>query len=341
MAKPNRIPQNLFYVGMEEQVDKDTSIAPAFFPEYFDGSIDFTPEIGYEHYRPAGGQFNNLELIQNLAFTQSFSVIATPKIAHFLLAHTLGKDTLTGSEDPYTHTIEYSERKNMPYASLEVSAGYDAEQTDPIIARFVGARIASLTISGESGMPIMINPEFEALNIEKIANEATESYETDKPYLFYNGTYTLDSGEITTITNFELALTNIIDTDDYTNEVTREDLPVIAREGTLNFTIKFNEGSRFWDTYMATGHAGVIKHLKGGDFNLLFENEETADTTGYRSLDIDIPNLDHVSASVSPGTGDDTLSYECEAIIRQDRERNDDFVKVIGKDGNATAYVSA
>ena len=341
MAAPNRVAQNIFYVGFAEQSEKGTGVAPVYFPEYFDGDIDFIPEINHENYRPAGGEFINMSLIQSISLSQGFTFLATPEATHAILAYALGKDTITGESDPYSHVIQYEKRQDMPWFSLEVSAGVKEGQTDPIIARFVDCKISSVNISGESGMPVMINPNIEAINIEKIAEETAEDFEDEKPYLFYNGTYTLDSGAITEITNFNIELTNILDTDDYTNDIIRDDLPVINREGTISFTIKFKDGTRLFDTYMKSGHAAVIEELKEGDFNLKFENEETAATEGYRALEIDIPLLQHVSASVSPGPGDGTLSYECEAEIKKDKSVSDDeFVEITGTDGNNSAYVA-
>jgi hypothetical protein len=340
LAKPNRVPQNLFYVGFDEQASKETSVAPAYFPEYFDGDISFIPELNYEHYRPAGSQFQNMSLVQSIALSQSFTALGTPEIAGALLAYTFGDDAISGEADPYTHVITYEERADMPWFSLEVSAGYDAEQTDPVIARFADCRMASLALSAESGMPLMLAANIEAINIEKEASETAESFESDKPFIFYQGTYTLDSGAITNITNFNIEFTNILATDDYTDNVIRDDIPVIGREGTVSFTVKFDDGTRLWDTYMESGHAAVIEALNAGDFNVEFENDVTAAAEGYRALEIDIPNIDHVSASVSPGPGDGTLSYDCEAVIRQDKAQSEAFATATVTDGNDSAYVA-
>lgn len=312
-----RYPQNLFYVGFGKQVSKGTGVAPAIFPQYFDGDIALTPEIAYAHYTPAGGQAANLSLVQNVKHPKSFTVIGTPKVAAALCAFALGKDTVSGAADPYTHTITLAERENMPWFSCEASVGFSSGQTDPIIARFIDCRIAQLGISAEKGMPLKLAATIQACDLEKQAAETSPSYETDKPFVFFQGTYTLDSGTIANITQFSLDFNNVLDEDDITTGVTREDLPVLRREATLNFTLKFEDGTRFWNTYMKADHSAALQALKTGDFNVKFVNGIAEGTTGHRSFEIDIPSLDHVQAEVNPGTGDGTLEYSCSAVLKQ------------------------
>jgi len=179
----------------------------------------------------------------------------TPKTA-LKYAHTSG-DVVEQVTAPFFHQSLYETRADMPWFSTEVSAGYDSEQTDPIIARLVDCRMATLEMKCQSGMPFILSAALQAIDIEKQESEAAESYESNDPFQFYHGTYTVDLGATTMITNFALSLANRLDTDDFTNSITPADIPVLGRDGKVSFVLKLDDGTRLWDTYMKSGHASV------------------------------------------------------------------------------------
>jgi len=235
---------------------------------------------------------------------------------------------------PISHKLLFADRASMPWFTTEASIGYNSAQTNPLIARLIDCRIATVTLSIEPGMPLKLAVAMHAINVEKQASETAESFENNNPFVAFHGTYTLDSGATTKIPSFELTITNVLDEDDFTNKQYREDIPVLRREASLSFVSKFDDGTRFFDTYMNAAHDALAQALKSGNFNVDFDygNGES-----NRGLVIDIPNLDHVQAEVNPGTGDGTLEYACEAVVR--KIEGSEFLTITVDDDNHLKYV--
>ena len=248
-------------------------------------------------------------------------------------AHSAG-DVVEEVTAPFLHKAMFETRADMPWFSTEISSGYDADQTDPIIARLIDCRMASLELSCESGMPLMLAAALKAINNEKMATETEESFESNNPFQFFQGTYTVDSGVTTNITNFNLSLANRLDEDDYTNAITAADIPLLGREGQLTWTLKLDDGSRFWDTFLESGHDAVLESLYEGDFNVAFTY---GTDTAIRNCTIDIPLLDHVEATVNPGSGDGTLEYACSANLK--KQAGSEFMTITTGDDQPNKYV--
>ncbi len=146
---------------------------------------------------------------------------------------------------PIQHKAMFAARESMPWFSLEASTAYNSGQTDPIIPRYADCRILSTTISGTAGKPILIAPSIHAISMAKQSSETAESFESNNPLMYHQGTFTLDSSADTNIPNFSLVINNIADESDFTNAITRQDIPVTGRSATLSWTLKLEDGTRF------------------------------------------------------------------------------------------------
>ena len=214
---------------------------------------------------------------------------------------------------PYHHKCLFEERPDMPWFTVEASVGADTDnQTDPLIVRFIDCRISELRLSVEPGMPLMVNATIEAVNLEKQESETAESHESNRPFVAFNASYTIDSGETSDVTRFELTLRNALDEDDFTDGQARADLPVLRREGELTWTIKLADGTRFFDTHFNGDHDALATVLDQGTFVVDFDYDET---TANRGLNLNIPQLEQVEARVNPGAADGTYEYACRAIV--------------------------
>ena len=137
----------------------------------------------------------NMKMEHREAF--SFSVNARPDIVTYLNTYMLGTDTISGTADPYTHTITRNER-NWLTMERELSA--------TAVQRLVDCKFENMTITGEAGQPLKINIDGNALTATMRTTAQTPSYDTEKPFMFYDGAsrFKIDTTNSSLIRGFEI-----------------------------------------------------------------------------------------------------------------------------------------
>ena len=194
-------------IGFEKQVSKGTPIAVAAitkFIKYLDDT--FATEIGIEELREGGDD----ELVNTVVKTShknkwGLKCYARPNILAYLLAYMLGKDSVSGGGDPYTHTITRSAGNTQWltfYRTLDPTVGsVKVEQN-------YDCKISQIQIDGEAGKPITITVSGEGINSALSSTNMTISYSDDSMFTFYDGlgTFSLDSVTTAEIKKFSLKL---------------------------------------------------------------------------------------------------------------------------------------
>lgn len=316
------------YIGIGKQSAKGTAVAPTHFVRYTDNT-GMSPEQEVETVRFGGGDDAYATFAYKARFTPDgeFATFARPDIAGLLFTLLLGQDAVSGT-GPYTHTITPSTREALPWCSIEQSiAGV-------VRRRIQDCRIQQITVSGEAGQPIVLEVTYLGTT-EAEVTASSESYEVDDPFLFWQGTYTLDGVDVTgAITQFELTISNVFDDEDQTADIVRADIPLIHREIEGSITVKFEDAS-WWKKAFYGGPSGTApdKNVYRGSINITQSYGSGAD---QRGLTINVPTIGLVRsvAELDPGS---TNSQEYE-ISFVGLKGTSDFVTVTVVNGVPTAY---
>jgi len=127
----------------------------------------------------------------------SFSVNARPDIFCYLSAFMLGNMATTGTADPYTHTITRNERD---WLTIERKLNCTT------IQRLISCKFENMTVSGEAGQPIKITMDGNALDTIIRTTALSPSYDTEKPFMFYDGSsrFKIDTTNTSYIKGFEI-----------------------------------------------------------------------------------------------------------------------------------------
>ncbi len=175
------------YLGLAKQSAKGSAASsPDIFIKYLEGST--VPEITRSEIREGGDD----ELLNTVVKTQhkekiTFKVLARPRITAYLYAWLLGEDSVTGSEDPWTHELTRSSGKRC-WVTVERMI-----KTGTIIT-YTDCKIESIQAEAEAGKEVTLTVEMVALTSVVGSSAETPTYESEAPFMFYdgNGAYSLD-----------------------------------------------------------------------------------------------------------------------------------------------------
>lgn len=284
------------YIGIGKQAAKGTAVAPTHFVRYTD-KTSMTPDQGVEQVRfgGAGGEFVSWAYKQNYHPDGEFTLFARPDIAGLLFTLLLGTDTVSGT-GPYTHTITPSAPGALPWCSIEQSIA------GAVNRRIRDCRIREIQVQGKAGEPITLQVSFLGTTEDEVTPSA-ESYETDDPFLFWQGTYQLDGVDLAaTITEFELTLTNVFDDSDQAADIVRADIPLIQRTIEGSVTVKFEDAS-WWKKVFYGGGAAPAKDVYRGALHVA---QSYGSAASARGLAIDVPTVGLIRSVVEldPGSTD-------------------------------------
>ena len=331
----SRFARNKGYLGVAIQATKGTALAPSKFIKY-NGGTTMTPEITFEQYNEGGdSQYPGVTLKERHNPNGDFELLARPAITGLLFAGLLGKDTTTGEAAPYTHTIIPEDPADMPWLTIERSIA------GKIIERVKDARITEMQISGEAGKPITISATYQGLTSGlEAAEQETITYESNMPFIFWQGTYTADSVNVSSdITEFEITITNVFDEDEQHSEIVRGDMTLIRREISASFSYKANDTNPadYEDVYYgedALENSIPLQSMYAGSIDI---DLEYGATTGVKGLKITVPKIIHTQKSIELDAGsDESNAFECEGHAEKGGE---EFVTVVVKNEDSTSYI--
>jgi len=127
----------------------------------------------------------------------SFTVNARPDIVTYLSGYILGTAAISGAGDPYTHTITRGER---PWLTVE------RKLNSTVTQRLTDAKIENYTLSGESGQPVKLTIDGNALTAQIRTTALTPACDTESPLMFYDGSgrFKIDTTIDENIKSFEI-----------------------------------------------------------------------------------------------------------------------------------------
>jgi len=268
------------YVGFQRQVDITTDVAPTTFLRLAaEETLEQVQDV--QEVRSLNAD-REIDAIYKTAHKPggSFQTYARPGIGAQLLAYCLGADSVTvGSV--YTHTI--TRANTIPYLSIE-------RYLDSV-ERFIGCKINQIVISGNSGQPVLMDISFLACDSEIQGSASTAFYQTDEPFMFFDGTYTLDDGSITTISAFTITINNNLETIQTTSYK-----PNNLMEGPFDvevtMTLKFEASETLYAKVNFGSATALVDTLASGNFTVDLNYGSGASA---RELRFEVPALKHLS----------------------------------------------
>lgn len=289
------------YLGVAKQAAKGTAVAPSTFAKYRDKPIG--PTFDMESYREGGDGRDFAYGVKTFhKHDGSFMVLARPKIIGILLHALLGADAVSGLEAPYTHVLTPAD--TLPWLTIETG---EVKTSNLIIERIQDCKINSCKISGRAGKPVEISFDFLGIQAVKEAAAATPSYESDDPFVFYQGTYNVDSGATTLITEFDITINNGVAGDIQTVEVHRDDMVALGREVLIDFKLKLADATRYANIHYGGGTA-VSDDLYEGDLTIALAYGSGADERG---LTIEIPKFYYSASEIPRGAEPEVIYHSC------------------------------
>lgn len=323
-----RYPRHEGYIGLAKQAAQGTGVAPAYFVKW-DGESGLTPEMGFNKHRLGGdGLYPSLAYKTQHKPDGQFELLAQPDIAGFLLAMLLGADALTGT-GPYTHTITRGARTAQPWVTVERSVA------GVLIDRIIDGRIKSVVLSGVPGQPIKLAVTFLGITSAKQGSAASPSYETETPFFFWDGTYTIDTAQTAKVTRFQIEMLNRFAENEFTSDLVRSDLPLLDMDIKASWGMKFEEIDPFAKTYFGSAAgAAPSKTMPDGSLTIA---QEYGTGAAQRKLQIAIPLLKSTAAKVELAADDEnSQEYACEG---EAVKGTGNFVTATVINNKATAYV--
>lgn len=194
MAGPYTPSDSRNYVGIGKQSVKGTGVAPTQFLAYTD-DVDLDHGQDIRGLKEAGGA-GAITLSEKIGHMPSggFALRARPSMVARLAAYLLGQDTLTGSADPFTHTM-VPDMAATDYVSIEQNLA------DEGIERFIDSVIAQLVweVSNTDTQILRVTGQWLGGTPSFQAAATAESYDAGAPFILAEGTFTIDGAAATNV----------------------------------------------------------------------------------------------------------------------------------------------
>jgi hypothetical protein len=278
------------YIGLEWQSVQGTAKTPTtFIPISAEEGIEQVQELLEVRDMTGDRELGSIHKVQHKP-GGSFQTYARPSIGAELLTYVLGEESVSGSAAPYTHTITRAD--SIPYITVE-------RKLDNI-ERFVGCKINQIVISGNTGQPVLMDTTFMASDSVIMPSAATASYETNEPFFFHDGVYTLDSGAIVTISAFTITINNNLE-QIFTTGYKPNNLMEGPFDLEVTMRLKFASSDTLYPKVLFGSATALVDTLADGDFTV--DLSYGASTT-LRQLKFQIPYMKHlgITKHLDPAT---------------------------------------
>ena len=241
------------YIGVTNQAAKGTAEAPSKFtrlsgPDGWDFSQEFLEIKSLNADEETDDILKTGHNIDGV-----IPAYVRPDFGAAMCAYALGADTVTTGT---VHTHAITKANDLPWLTIE----RDLISTE----RAWDCKINQLVIAGEAGLPLTMEASW--FGIDAIETTVTsDTYETDVPFKFFEGIYTIDSGAITTITAFNVTINRNLDkvkTTDYKYN----DLPEKSITIDVAMTLKLESADTQYLAALYAGGAALSAALDGGSF---------------------------------------------------------------------------
>lgn len=288
------------YLGFVKQSVKGTAIAPTKFCRLSAAEgleiIQETSEV-----RTLNGD-EELDSINKIGSKPggSFQSLVRPDLAAAIMAFVLGADSVaTGS--PNTHTITRAD--TIPWITIE-------RKLDNI-ERLEDCKINQVVINGVAGKELSIDVSYMGIDSD-IVTTATATYETDEPFMFFDGVFTVNGSADTTIKAFTLTINRNLE-DIITTSYKRDDMLEAAFSIDLNYSLVFQASDAKYPAILYGAGAAIVDTLHDGAFIADFTYGTSA---AAREFKITLPALKTISAkkNLDPVTKAVTLEVSAKGI---------------------------
>ncbi len=308
------------YLGIVKQTVKGTAIVPTKFCRLSAAeSLEIVQDL-YEARTLNGDE--ELDAIYKVGNKPggSFQSLVRPDLAAAIMAFVLGADSVaTGTV--HTHTITRAD--TLPWLSIE-------RKLDNI-ERLEDCKINQVVINGAAGQPLSIDVSYIGIDSD-IVTTATATYETDEPFMFHDGTFTINGSADTTIKAFTLTINRNLE-DIITTSYKRDDMLEAAFSIDLNYSLVFQASDAKYAAILYGAGAAIVDTLHDGAFIADFTY---GTSTALRAFKITLPALKTISAkkNLDPQTKAVTLEVSAKAVKSASA-----IITVECKNTTATAYV--
>ena len=295
------------YLGFGKQGAQGSDTAPTEFI-YLSGAESIENIQESENYiELTGKRFPSITLKKFHKVDGGFPMFCRPDIAGFLTAMFMGKDGFSGTAVPYTHVLTVE--KDVPWMSIERRVGSGTT----LVERIEDAKFDTLSVAAEVGEPVVLEFGFLGTTVEVQSGTTVPSHDTQKPFVFANGTFQLDDGATTEITSFNISMRNNLKGEIFSDKITREDIIEGNFEVDLSFTLKFIDADWYKKVYYgSTGGTIPQTDLYSGNFHVDLTYGTGVDLRQYK---IEIAKVFFVAAPVHLTNEVEPIYQECEGFM--------------------------
>ncbi len=297
MPAPITTYRSLGYVGLVQETTPGTGQAPTKFYKFIaNPTLKATQTIMY--YRDGNVRDFTVGLKETAFYKGNLKCLVYADEGAALLAWAFGKDTITGSSDPYTHTISLLD--TLPWLGAEIGMAEDqVGTTNQLVDRIVDAKVAQLVIEGQAAKQIYMTPEFDGLVASFQGSTPTAQVFNDGagqgPYTFQQSVFTMtslgtDSSTMAgQIQDFKITLNQ--NTEIVYGPAQLPGIGIVekGRQCDLEFTVVFSGPTIYQLAYFGTTGGTAFDVAKGTG---TFEIKATCQASPEHSMDIVCSNFD-------------------------------------------------
>ena len=317
------------YVGFLKQAALGTAVVPTQFVRFL-SPVKMDAEQDIDVYPEGGGGFYDLTAHKKFhKHDGSFDLNVRPQTAAMLFAYALGADAKSGA-GPYTHVL--TPARPLPYVTIERGI-----KTDLLTERIQDCLISKLACNGKAGDPLHLAVDFMGIKAVLEAANSSDAYETDRAFVFQDGTFTVFGGAYMRITGFGLNIDNNVEGDIQTVKVHRQDIQAQKLAVALDIEIVYDStDTNYADIYYGGGTT-IVETVATGAVVMDFVYGADA---AEREFKFEIPSGGLVYKDITkpapgpePGTLRQTVS--CDVL----KVSGSELITVTFKDNNDVDYV--
>jgi hypothetical protein len=287
------------YLGYGRQSAKGTGVAPSFFATYI-GALTFNHNPNLRPVREAGGGLVPARTLKDyIAPGIQFGAPIRPDQIGAVLAFFFGTAGAPTGAGPYVHTLTPADGREL--------VTFERNIADDVIERIIDGVITGVTLSyqkRDSGPELMFTATAEGRTEEDQGAATAESYETDRPFLRSDCTWTIDTS--LTPTNVESATIDIQKEFDATvlaDSVVRSDIVPLRYAISVEIVQLFESADeadayRLTHYYDGTATPGSTpgELVYPGDLQVVADYGAGA---AQRTFDITVPDIDWGEAELT------------------------------------------
>ncbi len=307
------------YLGLGKQTDKGTGVTPTKF-------CRLNAEEGFEivqdilEVKSLNGD-EELDAIYKVGNKPngSFQTLVRPDLGTALMAWVLGADSVvTGTV--HTHTITRAD--TIPWLTIE-------RQLDNI-ERVADCKISQIVINGIAGQPLSMDITYMGIDSSIITPASTDTYETDEPFMFHDGTFTIHGSASTNIKAFTLTINRNLE-EIITTSYKRDDIVEASFSIDLNYSLVFQASDAIYPAVLYGASTAIVDTLYDGAFIATFAYGSGASArqfkftlpaqkviTAAKHLDPETKAVTLELSSKAIKSGSEIITVECKSSVTTD-----------------------